>query len=370
MDTHATASVPAEMLPRLRAFYLGESRDEYSYRYLARRIKDDGLRRLLESIADIEHRHAAFWRSLLERQGETVPPPRYGRLRLLLLGLLLRWVNPMLVISSLELGETAAYEEYYRLYRDASLDPALRSRLRSIIIDELEHESAFRQARSRSGFDNIRDFILGMNDGLVEILGAVTGLSAAYAGNPLMVAVSGLVVGVAGALSMGIGAFVSVRSQRQVDEARNQRNEILFGVAPQRALDEFAETLNRSGIPEALSRQITRQLEEEPQAVARMLRRESDEDEWRSAWFTGLAYLFGVLFPVVPYFFAERASHAMLGSFLLAGLALASVGGLVAIVSGISITTKIREMLLSGFTAAGLAWLFGQLMQGFLGIQI
>ena len=113
----------------------------------------------------------------------------------------------------LELGETGAYKRYHRFLQDAPLKGEEKARLRKIILDELEHEKTFRQESTGTWATHVRDFVLGMNDGLVEILGAVTGLSAVYVGRPLIVGVSGLIVGIAGALSMAIGAFVSVRSQ-------------------------------------------------------------------------------------------------------------------------------------------------------------
>ena len=61
----------------------------------------------------------------------------------------------------------------------------------------------------------VSDAILGMSDGLVEVLSVSAGLAGAY-GNPFNVALGGLIVVIAGALSMGIGSFTSVRAQKQV----------------------------------------------------------------------------------------------------------------------------------------------------------
>src|SRR5690606_25270875 len=116
-----------------------------------------------------------------------------------------------------------------------------------IIVDEMEHEQSFRDESRRLGLANVRDFVLGMNDGLVEILGAVAGLTAVYWYNPTIIAISGLIVGIAGALSMGIGAFISVRSQRQINEGAKERMEILFEVAPERAVAEYRARLAESG---------------------------------------------------------------------------------------------------------------------------
>ena len=355
---------------RARDFYRGEMNDHITYRVLAERTRDEHLRELLQRIAAVELRHAGFWKALLERHGVPVPEVRPRRLRMWFLGLLMRLLNPLLVISALELGETAAYETYYRVWQEGDIDAEERDALRGIIVDELEHESSFQREKEAGGFSNIRDFILGMNDGLVEILGAVTGLSAAYPGKPLVVAISGLIVGVAGALSMGIGAFISVRSQRQVNEAQQHRMQILFSVSPDRAEAEFRDRLEQNGLPADISEEISHKLGRNPDTLAGLLIERSDENEWRSALFTGGAYLFGVAFPVLPYFLADDARHALIGSVLFAGLALASVGSLISVLSGIDLRTKVLEMVGSGLAAAGLAYLFGRLMQVLFGIEI
>ncbi|RMG49769.1 MAG: rubrerythrin family protein [Gammaproteobacteria bacterium] len=353
-----------------RDFFQGEMNDHITYRVLAERTRNARLRTLLQRIAAVELRHAGFWKALLEQNGEPVPEVRPRQVRLWFLGLLMRLVNPLLVISALELGEAAAYETYYRVWKEADLGDEERETLRGIIVDELEHESSFQREKEAGGFSNIRDFILGMNDGLVEILGAVTGLSAAYPGNPLVVAISGLIVGVAGALSMGIGAFISVRSQRQVNEAQQDRMQILFSVSPDRAEAEFRERLVNNGLPEDISDEISHKLGNNPETLASLLIEKSDENEWRSAFFTGGAYLFGVAFPVLPYFLADNSRHALIGSVLFAGLALTSVGTLISVLSGINLRTKVLEMVGSGLAAAGLAYLFGRLIQVLFGVEI
>ncbi len=358
------------LIDQARRFYLGEIDDWRTYSLLARHSRDPQLAQLLARIAEMEKRHADFWAGLLRRQGEPLPRPRPRRLRFFLLRLLQRRINPLLLVAALELGESGAVSAYHRLWQSGQLPADDCETLRGIILDELEHESAFRHQAKQSGMQNVRDFVLGMNDGLVEILGAVTGLSAAYAGKPLLVAVSGLVVGIAGALSMGIGAFISVRSQRQVNQGTRQRMEVLFGVAPERAVDEFRDKLQEAGLPADLSADVARRVGTSRESLSKLLLEDVTENEWRSGLFTGAAYLFGVLFPVLPYFIADTATTALFGSVFFAGLALATVGGFIALISGIDLRTKVLEMLVSGLGAAGLAWLFGLLMQNVFGISV
>jgi VIT1/CCC1 family predicted Fe2+/Mn2+ transporter len=163
------------------------------------------------------------------------------------------FINPVLLVSLLELGETSAVQRYLYFFTHAELDDIDKTRLKRIILDELEHETFFKQTAQALGVSNLRDFVLGMNDGLVEILGAVTGLSAVYPANPLLVGVSGLIVGIAGALSMGIGVFISVRSQRQVNDGARERMEILLTLDPARAVQDYRAELVASGIPTHLA---------------------------------------------------------------------------------------------------------------------
>jgi len=88
-----------------------------------------------------------------------------------------------------------------------------RRELIKILEDELTHGDEFLREESKleDFLAYVKDAVLGMNDGLVEILSVTTGLAGAY-GNPFNVALGGLIVGIAGALSMGIGALVSARA--------------------------------------------------------------------------------------------------------------------------------------------------------------
>ncbi len=87
-----------------------------------------------------------------------------------------------------------------------------KDKLRRILEDELLHEE---ESMFKDFMDHVRDAILGMSDGLVEVLSVSAGLAGVY-GNSFYVVLGSTIVGIAGALSMGIGAFTSVRAQKQV----------------------------------------------------------------------------------------------------------------------------------------------------------
>ncbi len=352
-----------------KGFYQDEINDHLTYQELVGESQKTEFDADIRRIALMERRHADFWKAMLEAQKEALPFVRVNRVRLWILRLLRFIINPVLLVSLLELGETSAVKRYIYFFNHADLNARQRARLKQIILDELEHETYFKQTAQSLGASNLRDFVLGMNDGLVEILGAVTGLSAVYPHNPLLVGVSGLIVGIAGALSMGIGAFISVRSQRQVNEGARARMEALLVIDPQRAVRTYQGELIASGIPAPLAEETARTLGKNQGALTNLLLPSSNGDnELRSALFTGGAYLVGVIFPVLPYFLMSSALVALPLSVLLAGLSLTVVASLVAMLSGIPIREKALEMVVSGFAAAGLSYGFGSLMRSVFGV--
>jgi len=240
-----------DALRLVERFYVNEWADAVLYEELAREERDERTKRELERLAELEKRHAEFWRSVLERRGRKAPKPKVSRVTLFSVKLLRRVLGAGAVASLLEMGENSAIESYFQFLREFSgeLDEEEVRILRRVILDEIEHERFFREEEERFHVEHIRDLILGMNDGLVELLGAVTGLSAVYPTRPTLVGVSGLVVGVAGALSMAIGAFISVRSQRQVKESVRSRMEVLFEVSPEKALEELTDRLREVACP-------------------------------------------------------------------------------------------------------------------------
>ncbi|AEC51858.1 hypothetical protein PNA2_0942 [Pyrococcus sp. NA2] len=346
-------------------FYEDEYADSVLYAELAKAERDERIKGEFLRLSRVEAGHAKFWHDFLLKRNVKPKRPRVKRVTILMTKLLRKILGPSMVASLLEMGESNAVQKYSEFlttyYNEFSQDEI--ENLKRIILDELEHEKFFSETKSRFHVENLRDFVLGMNDGLVEILGAVTGLSAVYPYSPKLVGISGLIVGVAGALSMAIGALISVRSQRQVSEAIRRRTKVIFQVSPERAVMEIYEKLREGGLPEDLAKEVSQKLSERREAIIKLLVPEEEENEFRAALYTGIAYLFGVAFPVTPYFFASSSLRALPLSVFLAALALSIVATSIAIISGISLKKKVMEMVTTGLGAAFLSYLFGHLME-------
>jgi len=143
--------------------------------------------------------------------------------------------------------------------------------------------------------------------------------------------------------------------------------EILLDVAPDVAAEKEVEKLVENGIPESIAKEIVEKLKNEGLLKA-LLPEEEDENEIRAALYTGIAYLFGVSFSVIPFFLAPTSFIALIFSVILASLALVSVGSLVALFSGIDTKKKAIEMLTTGLGAALISYGFGTLIDKIFGI--
>ena len=342
-------------------FYYEEVKDSQVYEYLAMLEKDVKLRRRLRGLARIEKRHAEFWKDYLKKRGTEVKEKKFSMVRKFGVYLLRKLFGASMVVSLSEMGESSAIYAYYDFYAHGDLSAHEKEVLSRIILDEMEHEKLFYQEKKFLHVENIRDIVLGMNDGLVEILGAVTGLSAVYVNNLLLVGLSGLIVGVAGSLSMAIGSYVSVRSQRQVNEGLRKRFRMMLSVSEKRAREEIEEKLKDMGLPESLAVEAAQKMSVDEQDIEKLLPKE-ETNEVRSAIYTGLAYILGVMFPVMPYFFSPTTYIALPLSVIFAGIALSIVSAVISVMSGISVKRKVAEMIILGLGAAGLSYLFGTAM--------
>ncbi|PPF87282.1 rubrerythrin family protein [Subtercola sp. Z020] len=186
--------------------YLADERAEAAvYRDLAERRTGEE-RAILLALADAEVRHEAHWRDLL---GDNIGSTRRGDLRTRILGFLARRFGSVFVLALAQRAETRS-----PYARDSDATAAMAA-------DEQVHAEVVRglAARGRNRLSGtFRAAVFGANDGLVSNLALVIGISASGVPNAVVL-VTGLAGLLAGALSMGAGEYVSVRSQRELLEA-------------------------------------------------------------------------------------------------------------------------------------------------------
>src|SRR5258705_9039706 len=189
-----------------RQLVLDELFDLTLYQSLLR-VAPPGLRPILEQLIPIETRHYGFWQEFFGLKITTLDLPRRAELaRLVGLARVHGAPGIHLILEAIEVYGVRKYLAVWRQYEGGPLGAAVRG----ILEDEFKHEDAVVMADSERQMSpqRVRDIFLGLNDGLVEILGAVSGFFGAFT-NTTTVLVSGPKGGGAGAFSIGAGAQVA-----------------------------------------------------------------------------------------------------------------------------------------------------------------
>jgi VIT1/CCC1 family predicted Fe2+/Mn2+ transporter len=318
------ASTPVD--PRLaRQLVLDELFDLTLYREL-RRFAPAGLRATLDELIPVETRHLAFWQDLFGLRLTRLDWGRRLKLAVLLVTCRLLGAPAIhLVLEAIEVHGVRKYLDVWTRYGDQPLGSALRE----ILEDEFKHEDATVGAdgERRISPERIRNIFLGLNDGLVEILGAVSGFFAAF-GNAGTVLIAGLTVAVAGALSMAAGAYAAGSSESEVRDTE---------VARRRFLGESA------GEPAGR------------------------ESAFASAMLVGISYFAGALVPVLPVLIG---AHTALPSLLAGVTVVIFVSTILAFLSGMDVRRRIAINLALVAAAVGVTYLIGMLTRALFDIEV
>src|SRR5260221_29661 len=195
-----------------RQLVLDEIFDLSLYRAL-RDVATGDLRRVLDELIAVETGHVTFWQEFFGLEDVTALDPG-RRVKLVMLIAAGRLFGPSGIHVVLEAIEVHGIRKYLRVW-DRYKDGPLGSAVRQILEDEFKHEDMVVSGENDRHInpDKVRNVFLGLNDGLVEILGAVSGFFAAFRSSTAVLA-AGFTVAVAGALSMAAGAYLGARSER------------------------------------------------------------------------------------------------------------------------------------------------------------
>ncbi|WP_406245347.1 VIT1/CCC1 family protein [Microbacterium sp. M] len=355
-----SAPVSAEPTPADRrrwARYLVEERAEgMVYQKLAARRTGEE-RDILLSLADAERRHEQHWLDLLG--GEPKRLPRAG-IRSRMLGWMAGRFGSIFVLA---LAQSAEARSPYDTEQYAT--PAMRADEK--IHYEVVRGLAARGRRRLSG--SFRAAVFGANDGLVSNLALVLGIGATGV-SASFVLFSGIAGLLAGALSMGAGEFVSVRSQREL-LASTEANDDAHDSAADLDIDEneLALVYRARGMDEAEALRRAHRIVEAAQAGVRAaatgpIRTSGDDHEivgsdWTAAISSFLLFASGAIVPVLPWIFGMQGTAAIVLALVLVGIALLSTGAMVGILSGGPPLRRALRQLAIGFGAAAITYLLG-----------
>ena len=365
------AEPTAAQIRRWRHYLADELAEAATYQHLARHSTGRHAE-ILQRVAEGEGRHADHWRRLLGPHAQrSVRPALQARI----LMFLAKHVSSVFVLALLQRAESRSP---YREDPDATA---------AMAADEAVHEEIIRalatDGRTRlSG--NFRAAVFGANDGLVSNLALVMGVGATGTASS-MVLFSGIAGLLAGALSMGAGEFVSVRSQRELLDA-SQPTQVTLQVAPSLDLDANELTLiyrARGMSEEAAEHRAAERLghfdcdcdpslsyrdekalaalDDDAEALSPADGHQALGTDLGAAASSFCFFASGAVIPILPYLFGLGGGAALLVGMVLVGAALLVTGGFVGLLSGASPLKRGLRQLAIGFGATIATYLLGLL---------
>ena len=356
-----------------------------TYRHLADRERDPRRRDIINRLADQEEKHAARWSERIQATTGTAPDPKEVERGL---SWFQRISDPNVVLHRLEQEENKAEAEYDQLLARLS-DPADRQIAQEAMLEERDHAVVLRTLAGgkiptpRSTLDTILgrerwhvrgsgwigDAIYGVNDGLGAVFGIVSGM-AGYTGGSELVLAAGLAGTLASALSMGSGAYLAAKSQREVYESEIARERREIEEDPNEEILELELFYQLKGFPAEESRSMAERLQKEPKQFLRALVHEelglSEEtfpNPWRSTVSATVSTAIGGFIPIIPFFFTI-GMPAVIASFVISTLAHFVVGASKSLVTTRSWWASGLEMTMVGVIEAAVTYGLGLAFAG------
>ena len=284
-------------LAQIRAFQQNEATEAEVYRRIARRTKDAGNRDTLLRIADEEAKHAAIWQRYT---GEEMRPQAGKVRRYALIAFVFGFT---FAVKLIEKGEAKAQISYEELAHEAPEALDIRA-------DEEAHEQALLAMLDEERLSYVGSMVLGMNDAMVEMTGTLAGLTLAMQ-NTRLIALSGLITGIAATLSMASSEYLSSKS-------------------------------------------------------------EGREDAFKSATYTGIAYLVTVALLILPYLLFDEAHYlwAMATMIVIVLLILVVFNYYISVAQDLPFKKRFGQMAGISLGVAALSFVIGILVKQFLGVDI
>ena len=204
----------AKMMKAALAAQRNEITEYHVYTQLAAVCKDPKNAEILKSIGEAERRHAAFWQT---KTGKEVKPDGFKVFRTVFMA---RLLGLTFVLKRMEKNEGTASKAY------AGLNEAFPE-TKQLSQDEADHERDLLAMLDEELLQYVGSIVLGLNDALVELTGALAGFTLAL-GDTKIISLAGLVTGISASFSMAASDYLSSKAE---GDPRAAKSAIYTGVA-------------------------------------------------------------------------------------------------------------------------------------------
>ena len=268
----------------------------HAYNRLSKIVKDKNNSKILKQIAGEEFKHYKIWKEYTRQE---VAPNKW-KIRFFF------WISKLFGLTFgirlMELGEEKVQIEYESLLK--AIPEAA-----DVLADEKKHEAELLDMLDEQSLQYAGSVVLGLNDALVELTGALAGLTFAFQ-NTNLIALAGLITGISASLSMAASEYLSVKSD------------------------------------------------------------ESGQDPLRSALYTGIAYIFTVAMLILPYLLFTNYYISLAWTIINAILIIAVFNYYISVVRGYDFHKRFLEMASISLGVALLSFMIGNLIRNWIGVDI
>lgn len=272
-----------------------EITEYHIYTRLADKVKDKNNAEILRRIGMEEKRHAAFWKT---KTGVDPKPDNWKVFRNVFLAKLL---GLSFVLKLMEKREGTGSRNYDAL---ADIFPETKK----ISEEEQQHEKELLGMLDEEGLQYVGSIVLGLNDALVELTGALAGFTLAL-GDTKVITLAGLVTGISAALSMAASDYLSSKA-------------------------------------------------------------EGDDKAKKSAVYTGVAYLFTVILLILPFLLLANKFVALGITLFTAVLIIFCFNYYISTAKDLNFKARFFEMTFISLGVAAFSFLVGYALKGVLGVDL
>lgn len=273
-----------------------EITEHHVYHNIARTLPDEANRKIVEQIGDDEKRHYEIWKGYT---GEEVRPNKF---LIWLYTTISRLFGFTFGFKLMEMGEERAQVNYEKIADEIP-------EARAVIRDEDEHEDKLLEMLDEEALIYAGSVVLGLNDALVELTGALAGLTLAFQ-DVQIIALSGLITGIAASLSMAASEYLSTSSE------------------------------------------------------------ETEKSPVKAAIYTGIAYVVTVALLILPFLLMHNVYGALGISLGTSVLIIAVFNFYISVAKGYKFSKRFFEMAGLSLSVAAISFFIGFLIRNWLGVDI
>lgn len=211
----------------------------------------------------------------------------------------------------------------------------------------------------------LRAGVLGANDGIVSVASLVVGVAGATTDNAALL-IAGLAGLIGGAISMALGEYVSVSSQRDSEHALIAKEREELRTMPEAELAELAGLYRQRGLSEQTAHQVAVELTAHDALAAHLeVELGIDQDDlvnpWHAAISSAIAFTAGAILPLLAILLPPPAWRVPV-TFVAVLVALAATGFLSARIGGSNPVRASIRLVIGGALALVATWLIGTLL--------